>query len=162
MSSSRLGGLSGAAWDASRALYGRRLLLADDNDISRQVAFEILERAGASVTTASTGREALECVRAAVSQWQGVTVHEHRHGGVEFRVGRREIGHPHPRFADLPFTRPVRDELVAAGQARPHHVAPDSGWVTVPMRSDVEAAHVIALLRRNYERVPAAPVERAS
>ncbi|MBY6260475.1 response regulator [Azospirillum sp. 412522] len=59
------GGLSGPAWDASRALHGRRLLLADDNDISRQVACEILERAGASVTAASTGREAVECVRMA-------------------------------------------------------------------------------------------------
>jgi len=97
----------------------------------------------------------LECVRTVVSQWDGVTVHEHAYGGVEFRVGRREIGHLHPRFADLPFTRRVRDELVQAGEARPHHVAPESGWVTVPMRSGVEAAHVIALLRRNYERVPA-------
>lgn len=100
----------------------------------------------------------LECVRTVVSQWDGVTVHEHRYGGVEFRVGRREIGHLHPRFADLPFTRIVRDELVEAGEARPHHVTPESGWVTVPMRSGVEAAHVITLLRRNYERVPAAAV----
>lgn len=95
-----------------------------------------------------------EMVREAVSAWGGVTVEEHRYGGIEFRVGRRELGHLHPRFADLPFTRPVRDELVESGQARPHHVAPESGWVTVPMRNDAEAAHVIALLRRNYERVP--------
>lgn len=98
----------------------------------------------------------METVRAAVAAWDGVTVHEHRHGGIEFRVGRRELGHLHPRFADLPFARPVRDELVASGQARPHHVVPESGWVTVPMRNAVEAAHVIALLRRSYERVPAA------
>ncbi|WP_395459175.1 response regulator [Azospirillum melinis] len=74
---SGLGGLSGAAWDASRALHGRRLLLADDNDISRQVAFEILERAGASVTTASTGREALECVRAAGQPFDAVLLDVH-------------------------------------------------------------------------------------
>ncbi|WP_376957231.1 response regulator [Azospirillum sp. A26] len=74
---SGLGGLSGPAWDASRALHGRRLLLADDNDISRQVAFEILERAGASVTTASTGREALECVRAAGQPFDAVLLDVH-------------------------------------------------------------------------------------
>ncbi|SMF82752.1 PAS domain S-box-containing protein [Azospirillum oryzae] len=59
------GGLFGPVWDASRGLHGRRLLLADDNAISRQVAQEILERAGASVTTAGTGRQAVECVRTA-------------------------------------------------------------------------------------------------
>ncbi|KAA0598036.1 response regulator [Azospirillum lipoferum] len=66
------GGLSGPAWDASRALHGRRLLLADDNAISRQVACEILERAGASVTAASTGREAVESVRMAERPFDAV------------------------------------------------------------------------------------------
>jgi len=72
-----LGGLSGPAWDASRALHGRRLLLADDNDISRQVACEILERAGASVTTASTGREAMESVRVAGQPFDAVLLDVH-------------------------------------------------------------------------------------
>jgi len=68
-----------------------------------------------------------------VSSWEGVSVCEHRRGGVEFRLGRRELGHLHGTIADLPFPRQVRDELVAAGRARPHHVLPGSGWVTVPM-----------------------------
>ncbi len=66
------GGLCGPVWDASRALHGRRLLLADDNAISRQVAREILERAGASVTTVGTGRQAVECVRIAVQPFDAV------------------------------------------------------------------------------------------
>jgi len=101
---------------------------------------------------------AVEAVRAAVASWEGVTIHEHRFGGVEFRLGRRELGHLHARFADLPFPRRVRDALVASGQARPHHVLPDSGWVTVPMRTVSEATHVIELFRQNYERVPVAGV----
>jgi len=87
-----------------------------------------------------------------VSSWNGVSIHEHRFGGVEFRVGRRELGHLHPLFADLPFPRHIRDELVASGRAKPHHVVPDSGWVTVPMRTASEAENVIGLLRQNYER----------
>jgi hypothetical protein len=87
-----------------------------------------------------------------VSSWEGVSAHAHRYGGTEFRLGRREIGHLHPRFADLPFPRPIRDELVAAGRARPHHILPDSGWVTVPMRDASEARVVIELFRMNYER----------
>ena len=66
------GGLSGAAWDASRALHGRRLLLADDNAISQQVAREILERAGAAVTVAATGRQAVDCVRSAAQPFDAV------------------------------------------------------------------------------------------
>ncbi|MBP2300230.1 response regulator [Azospirillum picis] len=44
-------------------LQGCRLLLADDNAISQEVAREILERAGAVVTVAATGRQAVDCVR---------------------------------------------------------------------------------------------------
>lgn len=79
-------------------------------------------------------------------------MHEHRFGGVEFRIGRCELGHLHPLFADLPFPRHVRDELVASGRAKPHHVVPNSGWVTVPMRTAPEAENVIALFQQNYER----------
>jgi hypothetical protein len=94
----------------------------------------------------------VEIVRSAVASWEGVTVHQHRFGGIEFRVGRRELGHLHRSFADLPFPRRVRDDLIAAGRARPHHVLPDSGWVTVPMRTEPESANVIELFRESYER----------
>jgi Luciferase len=104
------------------------------------------------LTSPDSAATANQAVAREVSSWEGVTVHEHRFGGVEFRVGRRELGHLHARFADLPFPRRVRDELVAAGRARPHHVLPDSGWVTVPMRNEAEAADVIELFRLNYQR----------
>jgi hypothetical protein len=93
-----------------------------------------------------------ERVRAAVSTWDGVTTHDHRFGGVEFRLGRRELGHLHRTIADLPFPRRIRDELVSAGRARPHHVLPESGWITVPMKTDAEVENVIDLFRQNYER----------
>ena len=39
-----------------------------------------------------------------VSAWPGVTTGPHRFGGIEFRLGRRELGHLHGnRLADLPF-----------------------------------------------------------
>jgi hypothetical protein len=95
---------------------------------------------------------AADAVRAAVTSWAGVTEHAHRFGGIEFRVGRRELGHLHALIADLPFTRQVRDELIAAGRASRHHILPDSGWVTVPMRTAADTANVIELFRLNYER----------
>ena len=87
-----------------------------------------------------------------VSSWGGVSVHEHRFGGVEFRVGRRKLGHLHATFADLPFPKRIRDELVAAGRGKPHHVLPDSGWVTGPMRTAAEVTSVIELFSRNYQQ----------
>jgi Luciferase len=103
-----------------------------------------------------SSRAAIEAVRAAVASWEGVTIHDHRFGGIEFRVGRRELGHLHRAIADLPFPRAVRDELVAEGRARPHHVLPESGWVTVPMRTASEVANVIALFQQNYKRAVSA------
>jgi Luciferase len=95
---------------------------------------------------------AKEAVVRAVSSWEGVTVGEHRFGGVEFRIGRRELGHLHSTIADLPFPRRIRDELIAAGKARPHHVLPNSGWITAPMRTTSEVTGVIELFRQNYDR----------
>jgi hypothetical protein len=88
-----------------------------------------------------------------VGSWEGVTVSAHRFGGVEFRVGRRELGHVHgDRLADLPFPIAIRKELVAAGRAEPHHILPQSGWVSLWMRRDQDADTAIELFRLNYER----------
>jgi hypothetical protein len=91
-----------------------------------------------------------------VLSWPGVTAEPHRFGGVEFRLGRRELGHLHgDRLADLPFPRAVREQLVSAGQAEPHHILPDSGWVTRRIRSEADVTEVIDLFRLNYDRKPA-------
>jgi hypothetical protein len=88
-----------------------------------------------------------------ISAWPGVTTVEHRFGGVEFRVGRRELGHLHGnRLADLPFPVRVRKQLVAEGRASHHHVLPRSGWVSCYIRNPGDVAQVIALFRLNYER----------
>jgi CheY-like chemotaxis protein len=46
--------------DESSRLRGARILLAEDNEINQQIAVELLEGVGASVTVANTGREAVE------------------------------------------------------------------------------------------------------
>jgi hypothetical protein len=94
-----------------------------------------------------------EHIAETVQSWPGVESAPHRFGGVEFRLGRRELGHLHgDRIADLPFPRRIRDELIADGRARPHHVLPDSGWITVSIRSGEQAADAIELFRMAYER----------
>ena len=77
----------------------------------------------------------------------------HRFGAVEFRLGRRELGHLHGNWlADLPFPVRVRQELVAAGRAEPHDVLPESGWISYHIRNADDVARVIDLFRLNYER----------
>jgi len=94
-----------------------------------------------------------ERVTAVVASWPGVETAAHRFGGIEFRFGRRELGHLHgDRIADLPFPRKVRDELIAAGRARAHHVLPDSGWVTASLDGPDGAERVIELFGLSYER----------
>ncbi len=103
-------------------------------------------------------------------QWDGVDVLPHRFGGVEFRVGRREIGHIHLNgSADLLVSVRLRRDLVAAGRAEPHHTLPHSGWISVRIRSEHDVPRVIELLRLNYERLrgtslkpPALPLRRAT
>ena len=88
-----------------------------------------------------------------ISTWPGVTTGRHRFGGTEFRYGHRELGHLHgSRLADLPFPLLVRDELVAAGRAEPHHIHPESGWVSYFIRDEADIAPVVALFRMNYDR----------
>lgn len=93
-----------------------------------------------------------------VSSWAGVTTGRHRFGGTEFRLGRRELGHLHGnRLADLPFPLLIRDELVAAGRAEPHHIHPESGWVSRFIRDGSDVADVVELFRLNYNRPWAQP-----
>jgi hypothetical protein len=91
-----------------------------------------------------------------VGAWPGVTVAPHRFGGVEFRYGRRELGHLHgERVADIPFTRRVRDDLIAQGRVERHGRLPDSGWATRRIDGPQDVRDVVELLRAQYERARA-------
>jgi hypothetical protein len=91
-----------------------------------------------------------------VGGWDGVTVASHRFGGVEFRLGKVELGHIHgDHMADLPFPTGIRNELVERGDAVPHLVLPESGWVTRRIADAGEVDAVIGLFRLNYERLTA-------
>ncbi len=97
-----------------------------------------------------------------VESWPRVTSAPHRFGGIEFRLGRRELGHLHgDRMADLPFPRRLRDELIAAGRAEPHHVLPDSGWVTRRVRRPEDVQAIVELFALSYERAVAARSARS-
>jgi hypothetical protein len=97
----------------------------------------------------------------AVTSWPRVTSQPHRfpgtvrqdrRGGVEYMIGKREIGHIHgDRLLDIPFPKKVRDEIVAAGRAQPHHILPESGWISFYLQQEPDIEQAIALLKESYE-----------
>jgi hypothetical protein len=93
-----------------------------------------------------------------VGNWADVEVApEPRFGGPAFQLGRRQLGHLHDAgergaFADIPLPRSLRDELIAAGRARPHSAMPDSGWLTVPVRTAADLTGAVEVFRIAYER----------
>ncbi|MBI3287837.1 MAG: DUF5519 family protein [Chloroflexi bacterium] len=99
-----------------------------------------------------TVRGAKEEIQRAILSWAEVTAHPHRFGGTEYRLGKREIGHIHgDSLVDIPFPKKVRDELVAAGRAQPHHILPESGWVSFYLHEAADIERAIDLLRLSYE-----------
>jgi Luciferase len=102
-------------------------------------------------------------IRSEVVSWDGVSVHPHRFGGLEFRLGGRQLGHLHgERWADLPFPRKIRDMLVETGRATPHHVLPHTGWVSRRIAGREDVDEVIELFRLSYERAQVSRAVRAS
>lgn len=95
-------------------------------------------------------------IRREVGSWEGVTEHPHRFGGVEFRLGRRELGHLHEAWADLPFVPRIREMLIETGRAEPHRFGV-RGWVSHALDEDA-----IELFRLGYERALVAARVRAS
>jgi hypothetical protein len=94
-----------------------------------------------------------ETVQQEVSSWPNVSVHPHRFGGGEFRIGSAEIGHIHPGMVvDIPFPRSVRDALLTDGLAEEHHWVPNSGWITFRVRSEQDLNHALWLMRLSYLR----------
>ena len=89
---------------------------------------------------------------ARISRWEGVDAEPHRFGGTEFRVGRRELGHVHgDHLADIAFPMDVRNRLIAEGRAEPHHILPNSGWITFKFSKESDVESAVELFRLSYE-----------
>jgi len=95
---------------------------------------------------------AQKIITQALAAWEGVSITPHRFGGVEYRLGTRELGHIHgDHLVDIPFPKKVRDEIVNAGLAEPHHILPETGWISFYLRNEGDVQKVIELLHRSYE-----------
>ena len=65
-----------------------------------------------------------------------------------------EIGHLHANgLLDIPFNKVLRDQLINAGKAQPHHIFPRSTWISFTIRTLEDVPNATCLLRMNYERL---------
>jgi hypothetical protein len=89
-----------------------------------------------------------------IKSWEGIQAVPHQFGGTEFQWGTVEIGHihsgAHRGMTDIPFTRRIREALVAAQLAHIHHTLPDSGWITFQIRTPEDAEAARMLMRLSY------------
>jgi hypothetical protein len=64
------------------------------------------------------------------------------------------MGHMHgDRLADLPFPRDIGKKLIAEGKALPHHVLPQSGWISYYIKGIEDIPRTIELFQMQYERM---------
>ncbi|MCH5584519.1 DUF5519 family protein [Shimazuella sp. AN120528] len=96
----------------------------------------------------------LQTLREKLLALEGVNEQSHRFGGVEFRYQSKELGHIHgEKLADLPFPKKIRDELIESKLAEPHHIYPNSGWVSFYINSEKDIDILLKLFYMQYERL---------
>ena len=89
---------------------------------------------------------AMETFENAVRRKYTIQRRPHRFGGVGFFIGTTEIGHLHGNgLLDLFVGRSFRAEQVRQGRALPHHVFPESGWISFWLKSPADIAQALAL-----------------
>src|SRR5205809_1429754 len=103
------------------------------------------------------GKRASERITEEVTSWPGVQAGPGRRGEFAFTVGRREIGHLHgDHAAHFGFPKEMWQELFDAGRITYHPVFPGRpGFGARRIEGDADVDDVIAILRRNYDRIVA-------
>ena len=86
---------------------------------------------------------ATSAIEATVRSWPEMRVGVHRLGGIGFFFRDKESSHIHGNgLLDCFVGRANRERLIASGHALPHHVFPNSGWISfwIEDEKDVKAA----------------------
>jgi hypothetical protein len=96
--------------------------------------------------------ETLERLLDQVHGWPGLSIDPHPEGAMLLRLGRGVLARIRPDGRlELPFPRPVAEELIAAGRAERHDALPDSGWVIARLVQASDVERVVGLLRLAYD-----------
>jgi MFS family permease len=108
-----------------------------------------------------------EAIKREILSWPDVTAQPHRFGGIDFRVGSKEIGHLHgENMVDLPLppnaalasssnklTGVPKEGRETEGSLPPHDAYPESKWINYWIKGEDDVPRVIALFRLQYDRL---------
>ena len=87
-----------------------------------------------------------------VSKWDGITIGNHKYGGIQFNRNGREIGHIHGNgMLDIPLTRKLKQQFIEQGKLLDHHTIKDTGWSSFEIHTLTDKDRAIELLRESYE-----------
>jgi signal transduction histidine kinase/CheY-like chemotaxis protein/CHASE3 domain sensor protein len=110
-----------AVQEQDTRLRGARILLTEDNEINQQIAIELLESAGAAITVANNGREAVDTLSKNTQPPFDVVLMDLQMPEMDGYQATTKI-RSDPRFADLPIvamtahaTIEERQRCLAAG-----------------------------------------------
>jgi len=106
---------------------------------------------------------AMEMFENAIRRKYTIQTLPHRFGGAGFFIGTTEIGHLHGNgLLDLFVGKSFRAEEVRRGRALPHHVFPDSGWISFWLKSPADITRALELFETaNMYRTMGQPISRA-
>jgi hypothetical protein len=91
---------------------------------------------------------AISAIESEVRRWAGARVGIHRFGGIGFFFRGRESSHIHGNgLLDCFAGRENRDRLVESGSAFPHHLFPNSGWISFWIRGKEDVQRALELIR---------------
>ena len=91
-------------------------------------------------------------ITSAVLGWEAPALRRTVLVALNIAWAERELGHIHgDHLLDIPFPVKVRDEIVQAGQAQPHHILAGSGWISFYLKETADIHRAIQLLRRSYD-----------
>jgi len=96
---------------------------------------------------------AMENFENAVCRKDAIQRRPHRFGGIGFFVGTTEIGHLHGNgLLDLFVGKSFQTDQVRRGRALPHHVFPESGWISFWLESPADIGQALELfeIARKY------------
>ena len=129
-------------YDAAADLRGMRVLIADDNEVNRMVAFEFLKAWGVAADLAHDGPSCLECIKA--RKYDLVLMDKHMPGmsGMETARAIRMIDGQNSNVPIIAVTADAmpgeRETMIAAGM---------NDFVTKPLRADSLKASILRTLK---------------
>ena len=107
----------------------------------------------------------VDAIKREIMSWPGVTSQPQSFGGIDFRVGGKELGHLHgENMVDLPlrpnlFINRKNNLIEAPKQSQekterslpPHDVYPESNWINYWIGGEDDVPQVIELFKLKYE-----------